>query len=253
MKNGRRLGLCGPSRFGVGATGCRRSNRRAWPVTPGGAQREPPRLRARRTSGGVAALAALACLLALVVPAATAHGSRQPPWIVLFDGRSTAGWTMTGPGGFSVQSGALVSDGGMGLLWYERRRFRNFELEIDWKVARRCDNSGIFVRFPGRPRTPADAVRSGYEIQIDDCDPNGAAYRTGGIYAAAPAARLASRPAAQWNRYLIRVVGQHYTVILNGTRVTDFDGARGMVGYVGLQNHDAESRVSFRRVRVRPR
>ena len=197
--------------------------------------------------------AALACVAALALPAATAGSTSAPGWIVLFDGRSTAGWTMTGPGGFSVQDGALVSDGGMGLLWYERRRFRNFELEVDWKVARRCDNSGIFVRFPGRPRTPADAVRSGYEIQIDDCDPNGPKYRTGSIYAAAPAARLASRPVGQWNRYLIRVVGQHYTVLLNGTRVTDFDGARGMIGYVGLQNHDAESHVSFRRVRVRLR
>jgi hypothetical protein len=47
------------------------------------------------------------------------------------------------------------------------------------------------------------------------------------------------------------VVGQHYTVFLNGARVNDFDGSRGIAGYVGLQNHDPGSRVSFRRVRVR--
>jgi hypothetical protein len=173
-------------------------------------------------------------------------------WIELFDGRSTSGWTMAGPGGFEVEDGALVSQGGMGLLWYERRTFRDFELEVEWKVAERCANSGVFVRFPVRPRSPQDAVASGYEVQIDDCDPRGLEFQTGSIYDVAPASRLASRPAGQWNRYEIRVVGQRYTVVLNGERVTEFDGARGAFGYVGLQNHDPGSRVSFRRVRARP-
>jgi hypothetical protein len=170
---------------------------------------------------------------------------------VLFDGRSTAGWAMTGPGAFRVRGGALVSSGGMGLLWYTRRRFRDFELQVDWRVAERCDNSGVFVRFPARPRSPGDAVDGGYEVQIDDCDPNGPAFRTGAVYGFAPAARLASRPAGTWNRYTIRVVGQAYTVVLNGVTVTRFTGERALAGYVGLQNHDPDSRVSFRRVRIR--
>jgi Domain of Unknown Function (DUF1080) len=196
-------------------------------------------------------------LLALVLVAAPAvRGATDevsaPPWIVLFDGRSTAGWTMTGPGRFTVERGALVSHGGMGLLWYGRRRFRDFELEVDWKVADRCDNSGVFVRFANPPRTPLDAVNSGYEVQIDDCDPRGAKYRTGSIYDQAAAVRLASRPAGRWNRFHIRVVGQRYTVSLNGARVTRLDGTRARAGYVGLQNHDPGSRVSFRRIRARP-
>jgi hypothetical protein len=32
--------------------------------------------------------------------------------------------------------------------------------------------------------------------------------------------------------------------------VNEFDGDRGRGGYIGLQNHDLISRVSFRRVRV---
>jgi Domain of Unknown Function (DUF1080) len=196
-------------------------------------------------------LLALVLALAPAVSAATAPRAAAG-WIPLFDGRSTAGWTMTGPGRFTVERGALVTHGGMGLLWFERRRFRDFELEVDWKVADRCDNSGIFLRFPGRPRSPLDAVSSGYEVQIDDCDLRGRAYRTGSIYDHAPAARLASRPAGRWNRFHIRVVGQRYTVVLNGARVTEFKGARARVGYVGLQNHDAGSRVSFRRIRARP-
>jgi hypothetical protein len=193
----------------------------------------------------------------LALPAATAGAAADRPlpaprWIVLFDGRSTAGWAMSGPGRFRVQSGALVTHGGMGLLWYTRRRFRDFELQVDWRVADRCDNSGVFVRFPRRPRSPADAVSSGYEVQIDDCDPRGLTHQTGSIYDHTPAARLASRPAGRWNRFHIRVVGQHYTVLLNGARVAELDGVRARIGYVGLQNHDPGSRVSFRRIRARP-
>jgi hypothetical protein len=191
-------------------------------------------------------------VLALVLATASARAEVQPDgWIALFDGRSTAGWVMTGPGHFRVEAGALVSQGGMGLLWYERRRFRDFELQVDWKVTGRCDNSGVFLRFPGRPRSPQDAMSSGYEVQIDDCDPGGLAFRTGALYGEAPADVVASRAAGRWNRFLIRVVGQRYTVTLNGRRVTRFSGTRGAIGYIGLQNHDPGSRVSFRRILVR--
>jgi Domain of Unknown Function (DUF1080) len=201
-------------------------------------------------------LVVMLLMVVAALPAATAGAAPErpvaPSWIVLFDGRSTAGWAITGPGSFRVRGGALVSSGGMGLLWYTRRRFRDFELQVDWRVAERCDNSGVFVRFPGRPRSPQDAVDGGYEVQIDDCDPKGPTFRTGAVYGFAPAARLASRPAGKWNRYAIRVVGQSYTVVLNGATVTRFVGERALAGHVGLQNHDPGSRVSFRRVRIRP-
>ena len=98
----------------------------------------------------------------------------------------------------------------------------------------------------------ADAISGGYEVQIDDCDPRGVSHQTGSIYDHAPAIRLASRPVGRWNRFHIRVVGQRYTVFLNGARVARLDGARAALGYVGLQNHDPGSRVSFRRIRARP-
>ena len=189
--------------------------------------------------------------LALVLAVVPARAAAPPRWLELFDGRSLAGWRMTGPGFFTVSAGALVTHGGMGLLWYERRRFADFELEVDWRIRQPCANSGVFVRFPDAPASPLDAVAAGYEVQIDDCDPDGAHQRTGAIYDVAPATRRASRPAGRWNRYRIRVVGQHYTVFLNGARVLDFDGQRGATGYIGLQNHDPGSRVSFRRLRVR--
>jgi hypothetical protein len=47
------------------------------------------------------------------------------------------------------------------------------------------------------------------------------------------------------------VVGQQYTVRLNGTLVNEFTGNRALAGYIGLQNHHPGSRVVFRNIRAR--
>jgi hypothetical protein len=172
-------------------------------------------------------------------------------WIELFNGKDLAGWKHIGPGEFVVEEGALVTRGGMGMLWYQGKKFRDFVLEVEWKVNHRCNNSGIFVRFPEESDSPRYAVENGYEIQIDDCDRQGLLYQTGSLYSFSPAKKVASKPAGEWNLYEIKVVGQRYTVTLNGELVNEFDGSRGREGYVGLQNHDPISRVSYRRVRVR--
>jgi hypothetical protein len=176
---------------------------------------------------------------------------KEKKWIELFNGKDLTGWRQAGPGSFVVEDGALVTRGGMGLLWYEQQKFRDFILEVEWKVNHRCNNSGIFVRFPEKSDDPWYAVRNGYEIQIDDCAKDGLKHQTGAIYDISPATHVASKPAGEWNLYEIKVVGQHYTITLNGEKVNEYDGDRGREGYIGLQNHDLISRASFRRVRVR--
>jgi Domain of Unknown Function (DUF1080) len=65
-----------------------------------------------------------------------------------FDGQSTDGWRMAGHGKFVLQSDrSLQSQGGMGLLWYTKKKYKDFVLKVDWKVSRRNDNSGVFIRF----------------------------------------------------------------------------------------------------------
>jgi len=176
-------------------------------------------------------------------------------WI-LFDGagaRPLEGWTMTGPGSFTVEEDpggggrVLVPHGGMGLLWYSRRAFRDFVLELEFRLDEPTDNSGVYVRFPP-PFNPWSAVDQGYEIQI--CDAGGEMSCTGSVYSFAPPTVKAWRPAGEWNRYRITVQGQRYVVELNGTRVCDYTGSRARAGHVGLQNHDDESMVRFRNVRV---
>lgn len=172
----------------------------------------------------------------------------------LFDGTSTDGWAMTGPGEFVHENpgedGVLLATGGMGMLWYERRRFRDFELTLEWKNEQAGDNSGVFVRFHEPPSSPWDAVRKGHEIQILDTEEG--PRMTGAVYNHAPATRLASNPAGEWNTFVISVVGHDYTVVLNGVTVCEWTcppERHGREGYIGIQNHSGP--VRFRNISVR--
>jgi Domain of Unknown Function (DUF1080). len=73
--------------------------------------------------------------------------------IQLFKGVNLNGWRQAGPGRFRIEDGMLVTEGGMGLLWSLARQFGNFELKVDWRVTKKSDNSGIFVRLPCADRS----------------------------------------------------------------------------------------------------
>ena len=171
-------------------------------------------------------------------------------WITLFDGSSTEGWAMTGPGSFVLQDdGSVLSEGGMGLFYYEDLMLKDFVLELEWKSSSDSANSGIFVRFPDAP-DPWYAVNTGYEIQIDDSQ--NPVHQTGSIYSFSAPYKLASKPIGEWNEYQIKVTGQRYEVFLNGEKVNDYFGDRSTEGMIGLQNHDDNSKVAFRNIRVKP-
>jgi glucose/arabinose dehydrogenase len=201
-------------------------------------------------------MGAVMCAAALAAGGcASANGGASPAaprnQVVLFDGRGLDGWEQVGPGRFTIlPDGSMVSEGGMGLFYYTRQTFRDFVLELDFLAESEGANSGIFVRFPERPTDPWDAVRGGYEIQIDNLQD--ALHMTGSVYSFGAASRMAARPAGEWNSYRIEVAGQRYRIYLNGEKVTEFFGNRGREGYIGLQNHDNDSRVRFRNLRVTP-
>ena len=176
---------------------------------------------------------------------------------ILFDGKSLDGWKMAGDGNFIVMKNekALLSEGGMGLLWYTKKKYNDFILKLEWKVLHKDDNSGIFVRFPDPDNNPQIAVNNGYEIQIDDLGkPDGdGIHKTGAIYNFAAPSNIVSKPVGQWNNLEITVIKHNYTIIINNQKITDFSGNRQLDGYVGLQNHDDKSKVSFRNIRVKER
>ena len=108
----------------------------------------------------------------------------------LFDGTASsfAGWVQAGPGRMVLDEddGVLIAEPGpdIGLCYFGRRRFADFVLRLQFRIEPRRDNSGVFVRFRDPCRPPGDvvdtraltnpawiAVRTGFEVQIDDSAP----------------------------------------------------------------------------------
>ncbi len=214
---------------------------------------------------------ALARRLAEHLVAAPAPYVAEAGFTALFDGVGTANWRMAGRGTFFAAGGVLemVPGDGLGLLWCVTPTAADFTLRLEWMRTREDDNSGVFVRFPhpdskGYDNTAWVGVDFGFEVQIDEHGDT-PIHRTGAVYdqPGQTLTQIPALPPGQWNQYEIRVKGQTYTVLLNGTQVTSFtfaagsDGAhpdRGLPGtaavprYVGVQAHTG--RVLFRRIRI---
>ena len=183
-------------------------------------------------------------------------------FVQLFDGKTLDGWKMAGKGNFIIieSEKALLTHGGMGLLWYYKKKFKDFILTLEWKVSNRSDNSGVFVRFPNPFTDPNIAIEYGYEIQIDDIgSPDGKLiHRTGAIYnykgPSSTKSKSSSKQLAvgRWNTFEIIVIQQSYSVTLNKEKVvTNFIGNRSLEGFIGLQNHDDRSQVYFRNIMIK--
>lgn len=196
-------------------------------------------------------------------------GAPQAKWEPLFNGRNLDGWEHLGPGGFVIEDGLLRTDGGMGLLWYTRRKFGNCVIRVVYKTTQEASNAGVFVRIAEKPRDEWYAVHHGYEVQILDAQDE--YHSTGAVYSLGKISQRAAKPTGEWNTMEITLRGPRILVTLNGVQVNDFDpqqpapprtkeweperGPRPEVGYIGLQNHDdyqPGSHVYFKEVSVRP-
>jgi sugar phosphate isomerase/epimerase len=164
------------------------------------------------------------------------------------------GWNHYGPGYFEIdpKTGVLKSQGGMGLLWYAKKKFKDFVLELDFKCSQKNTNSGIFYRVPEMPASD-DYIYHSFEIQIYDAGEG--IHKTGAIYDAEAPTAAAFLPTGEWNHFKITCRGKNIQIELNGKPVLNWDQEpRGKIkdfaleGYIGLQNHDSESPVCFRKI-----
>jgi hypothetical protein len=186
-------------------------------------------------------------------------------WTTLFDASHTNGWEMVGPGELKLENGELVTYGGMGMLWYNQKKFGNCAIRVVFKLTSGDDNSGVFVRMPEKPKDPMQAVNQGYEVQIDN---RGDEYhRTGCLYSLSQAKNKVNAKTNEWSTMVITLNGAHTIVKVDGEVVTDFTegqpvpekhkeyepnrGPRPEFGYIGLQNHGGDAHVHFKEVQVR--
>jgi len=167
------------------------------------------------------------------------------------------GWNHYGPGYFELdnKTGILKSQGGMGLFWYSRKKFKDFILEVDYKCSDPETNSGLFLRVPDVP-TSDDYIYHSFEIQIYDAGQG--IHQTGAVYDAQAPSAAAFRPAGEWNHMKISFIGEQIKVELNGQEVINWRAEpRGKVkdfareGYIGLQNHDSRSPVYFKNIYIK--
>jgi len=171
-----------------------------------------------------------------------------------YGGYSKHGWNHYGPGYFELdkKTGVLKGQGGMGLLWYAARKYRDFILELDYKCADKFTNSGIFLRVPDIPVSD-DYIYHSFEIQINPAGEG--IHKTGAAYDAEAPQKEAFYPAGEWNHFKISFIKNKITVELNGILILDWEAEpRGKVrdfareGYIGLQNHDSRSPVYFKNI-----
>lgn len=184
----------------------------------------------------------------------------------LFNGKNLDGWRMTGPGRFVVESGNMVTEGGMGLLYYERESFGDCMIRVVYSTASAHANSGVVIRLPEPPTDPWYGVNNGYEVQIDAGGDDW--HSTGAIYSISRVTSREQKPRGEWNTMEIELRGSVTRVRVNGKLVNEYTegqpvperkiwyepvrGPRPEKGYIGLQNHDANSKVLFREISVHP-
>jgi hypothetical protein len=198
-----------------------------------------------------------AAFLAMLTWAGTAYATGDWQSLAFND----AEWQRDGVPTYSIEKDTLIFDGdGRGRLM-TKRTYRDFELQLEFRVSAGANN-GIALRAP----IGFQASRYGMEIQIlDDGGHSQSDMRRvcGAIYGLYPARKSAVKPAGEWNQLYIRCTGRRVQVSLNGETIVDVDlnsvrdrellrerpGFLREEGHIGFIQHNG--RVEFRNLRVR--
>ena len=155
---------------------------------------------------------------------------------MLFNGKNFDGWRQCNgevmPANWTIEDGAMKvfpgegknpGSGAGGDILYGDRKFKNFELSIDWKVSDKA-NSGIFYNIrevPGKP-----IYYAAPEVQILDnknaSDNKVASHLAGSLYDMVPADPNTVHPAGEWNTVVIKVKDGKVTHAMNGTEVVSY-------------------------------
>jgi hypothetical protein len=233
----------------------------------------------------------LAAAMLILMPAAgqdvnklTAQ-EKKDGWSLLFNGKDFSGWRQCNgtemPKNWVIEDNAMKviigagknpGAGSDGDILYGGKKFKNFELTIDWKASKMA-NSGIFFNVrevPGKPIYYASP-----EIQVldnvDATDNKVASHLAGSLYDMIAADPKTVHPAGQWNTIVIRVQNGKVTHVQNGVKVVEYElwtpawdalvaGSKfktfpgftegiSKEGFIGLQDHGYP--VWFRNIKIR--
>jgi hypothetical protein len=198
---------------------------------------------------------------------------KKEGWTLLFNGKDFTGWRQCNgtemPKNWMIEDNTMKiftapekkpGQGANGDIVYAAKKFKNFELSIDWKAGK-ATNSGIFYNVrevPGKP-----IYYAAPEIQVldnvDATDNKLANHLAGSLYDILPCDPKTVHPAGEWNTIVVRVKDGNVTHIMNGVEVVkytlwtpewdkmvanskfkNFPGFKEGIskeGYIGIQDH----------------
>ncbi|MDP6201566.1 MAG: DUF1080 domain-containing protein [Candidatus Marinimicrobia bacterium] len=200
--------------------------------------------------------------------------SSNNDWTVLFDGETVTGlrgyrqdsfpW-----GEWEVVDGTLKTLPGHGVDLISEKVYKNFELELEWKVAV-GGNSGIFYYATEE----GDNIwQTAPEMQVLDNDVHTDGKNTltsaGALYAMIASSELVVKPAGEFNKVKIKAYNNNIEHWLNGVKIVEYTyGSKAMwdlvkkskfnkmplfakatEGHIGLQGDHGE--IWYRNIRIR--
>jgi hypothetical protein len=210
---------------------------------------------------------------------------KKEGWVLLFNGKNFDGWRQCNgtemPKNWTIDQQAMKvftaegkkpGQGSNGDIVYGVKKYKNFELSVDWNAGK-MGNSGIFFNVrevPGKP-----IYYAAPEIQIldnvDATDNKIASHLAGSLYDMIAADPKTVHPAGQWNNIVIRVKDGQVTHVQNGVKVLSytlwtpewdamvakskfktfpgFTEGISKDGYIGLQDHGYP--IWFRNIKIR--
>lgn len=183
-------------------------------------------------------------------------------WVSIFNGKNLDGWVQrNGTATFRVEDECIVGKtayGSPNSFLCSKSVYQDFELTFEVQVDRGL-NSGFQIRSQSRPEFKNGRVH-GPQVEIEFAPgESGYVYSegTGRGWITKETPVLDAYRNGQWNRYVVRAVGDRIQTWVNGRAVVDLqDSESNREGFFGLQVHSIESdngpyEVRFRDVRVR--
>jgi hypothetical protein len=195
------------------------------------------------------------CLLSVILLIACLPVCSQSPntltkkeeaqgWRLLWDGKSTDGWTSERDGTFP-SSGWIIKDGLLSTTDVGGKEggdvgdiittstFANYELSIDFRITPGANSGILYLVDLGLKKGPGSPVGYEYQILDDALHPDAKRGKDGdrtvaSLYDLIPAAGTAdhTKPihsVGEWNTARILVDGTHIEHWLNGARVLEYD------------------------------
>ena len=236
---------------------------------------------------------AIACIavLLVMVPAwgqntnTLTKKEKEEGWVLLFNGSDFEGWRQCNgtemPKNWVLDDEAMKVFTGEGMkpgrgangdILYSVKKFKNFELSIDWKASKMA-NSGIFFNIRETPGKPIYYAAPEIQVldNVDATDNKVDSHLAGSLYDMIAADPKTVKPAGKWNTIVVRVDNGNVTHTQNGVKVVEytlwtpewdelvanskfknFEGFQEGIskeGYIGLQDHGYP--VWFRNIKIR--